>query len=373
MANETQTRVYVLGAGCSYDPQHGYPLAKDFVPVLQSYSAKISSVPECQRITKAVDDTAALLVVCQTAACHASSLDQLVNLIWNNRCDEQLRALNPHATGHAIDLRYGAVRKAKIATAACFLDREGPALQQQIGKYRNFIQAKILNETGLSVPCQTRLQRSNARVLTVNYDRLFELAFYGAFADEYLTKRFFPYQAEALNSGLTPFGEIGEFATERFCFAKLHGSTGVLCIDDAWGQQTAQIRDVANWKEESVTDALFFPAKAAAQVQSEPMIIFPYEKDFVVSGRDSRLPFRDYISKVWAHATYVLQEASEIWIVGYSFDPTDCMYLINRLKQAGKCRRIVLQNLAAECDRIEAFLRVDHEIGIPIEKYAVAF
>jgi len=367
-----KSRVYVLGAGCSCDAQHGYPLAKDFVPALHDYSVKISGVAERQRIKKAVDDTASLLTQCQTGSCHASTIDQLINLIWSNRCDQQLKGLNPHATGHNVDLRYNAVRKAKIATAACFLDREGPALQQQIGKYRNFIQAKLLNETGLNVPCQTRLQRSSARVLTFNYDRLFELAFYGAFADEYL-KRFFPYQAEALNSGLTAIGEIGEFAKDRFCFAKLHGSTGMLCVDDAWGQQTAHLRDVGNWKEESISDSLFFPAKPAAQIQSEPMVIFPYEKDFVVSGRDNRLPFRDYISKVWAHTTHVLQEASEIWIIGYSFDPTDCMYLISRLKQAGKCRRIVVQNLAAECERLETLLRVDHEIGIPVEKYAVPF
>jgi len=45
-----ETRVYVLGAGCSYDTLHGYPLAKDFAPALQSYSTKIASLTECQRI-----------------------------------------------------------------------------------------------------------------------------------------------------------------------------------------------------------------------------------------------------------------------------------------------------------------------------------
>lgn len=372
MAGSTGTRVYVLGAGCSYDPLHGYPLAKDFLPALQSYSAKIASAPDCQRIKKAVDDTAALLMQCQSGACHASTIDQLINLILNNRCDEQLKALNPHATGHGVDLKYGAVRKAKIATAACFLDMEGPALHQQIGKYRNFIQRKILDETGLSVPCQTRLERSSARVLTFNYDRLFELAFYGAFADQYL-KRFFPYQAEALNSGLTAFGEIGEFAKDRFCFAKLHGSVGMLCVEDAWGQKTFHLRNVADWKEEAINDGLFFPAKPVVRVEAEPMIVFPYEKDFVVSGRENKLPFRDYITKVWAHAAYVLQQASEIWIIGYSFDPTDCMYLVERLRRAEKCERVIVQNLAAECDRIEALLKTDYRLEIPIVKKADPF
>ena len=78
---------------------------------------------------------------------------------------------------------YEAVRDAKIATAACFLERENAVRLQQIDKYKEFIQRKVLDETGVSIPCYTRLQKSNARVLSFNYDRLFELAFFGGFAD----------------------------------------------------------------------------------------------------------------------------------------------------------------------------------------------
>jgi hypothetical protein len=372
MAENPQTRVYVLGAGCSYDPQYGYPLANDFVPALQAYSAKIAPIPDCQRIKRAVDDTVALLLQCNTGACHATTIDQLINLIRNNRCDEQLRAIYSQTNPHHVDLQYAAIRHAKVATAACFLDKEGPALQAQVGKYRTFIQRKILDETGLSEPCQTRLLRSSARVLTFNYDRLFELAFFAAFADDYL-KRFFPYQPEALNSGLTAFGEINGFAKDRFSFVKLHGSVGVLCAENPFGQKTIHLRNVGNWKEEAVTDALFFPTKPAVRVEAQPMIVFPYEKDFVVSGKANKLPFRDYITQAWAHATALLKEAAEIWIIGYSFDPTDCKYLVDRLKQAENCTRIVIQNLPRECDRIEVMLKGDYSIEIPIEKYPVPF
>jgi hypothetical protein len=373
MTDDREMRVYVLGAGCSYDAAHGYPLAKDFVPALNAYAAKISAVPECQRIKQAVEDTAALLTACQTGTCHASTIDQLINLIWNNRCDDQLKALNIQPGADKTALRYSAVRKAKVATAACFLDKEGPALKQQIGKYKEFIQRKVLNETGPSVPSQARLVNSSARVLTFNYDRLFELAFFGGFADEYL-RRFSPYQAEALNSGLNALGGVGEFAKDRFCFLKLHGSTGVICCEDPWEQETRHLRDVRDWKEENITDALFFPTKPDPHFVAEPMIIFPYEKDFVVSGRDNKLPFRDYITRVWAQASYVLQEASEIWVIGYSFDPMDCMYLVDRLRQAEKCERIVIQNVpASECDRLEALLTVEYGLTIPIKKYPVPF
>src|SRR5689334_3178107 len=106
MSEKLPTRVYVLGAGCSYHPQHGYPLATEFLPQLQAYSATIASKADCQRIKNAADDTVALLMQCQTAACHAATIDQLINLIWSNRCDDQLRAIYPQSTAHRMDLRY---------------------------------------------------------------------------------------------------------------------------------------------------------------------------------------------------------------------------------------------------------------------------
>jgi hypothetical protein len=105
----------------------------------------------------------------------------------------------------------------------------------------------------------------------------------------------------------------------------------------------------------------------------EPLLVFPYEKDFIVSGKNNRLPFRAYIENVWAAATQVLRGAAEIWVIGYSFDPTDSIYLLDAIRQAQKCERIVIQNIAPECDRIEALLRVEHRLGIPIEKYPVCF
>ena len=103
------------------------------------------------------------------------------------------------------------------------------------------------------------------------------------------------------------------------------------------------------------------------------MIAFPYEKEFIVSGRENKLPFRNYIEKVWQHATGVLQEASELWVIGYSFDPTDAAYLIECIRQARTCRRIIIQNLPAECDRIVALLKTEYQIETPVEKYSVLF
>lgn len=363
----SKTCVYILGAGCSFNEQHGYPLAAQFVPALNSYAAKISGVAECQRIRIAVEETATLLTQCQSGPCHASTIDQLISLILNHRCDAQIRALRPSSSADAVALTYDAVRKAKIATAACFLEMEKAVRLQHMNKYKNFIQRKVLNETGASIPCQTRLQKSSARVLNFNYDRLFELAFFAGLSDANLN-RFNPYQAEALNSGLSAFGEVVDVQRDRFCFLKLHGSVGMRCTEDPFGQNVYFVGNIADWKEQAITDELFFPEKQTAQFPVDPLIVFPYEKDYVVSGRSNKLPFRNYIERIWAHATHVLQEASEIWIIGYSFDPNDCEYLIERLRPA-KCRRLVIQNLPSECERIFALLTIDYELKIPVEKY----
>ena len=63
-----ERRVYVRGAGCWYDQQCGYPLAKQFAAALNAYAARIAGMPECQRIKKAVEDTVALLTQCQSGA-----------------------------------------------------------------------------------------------------------------------------------------------------------------------------------------------------------------------------------------------------------------------------------------------------------------
>ena len=274
MATDKESRVYILGAGCSYHEQHGYPLAKQFVPELTSYAARIAEVAECQRIRKAVEDTVTLLMQCQSGPSHASTIDQLINLILRGRCDDQLMALEPHSSAHIVSLRYEAARKAKIATAACFLAREKAARQQQIDKYKEFILRKVLDQTGVSTPCRVRLQKTSARVLSFNYDRLFELAFFASFADNSISQ-FYPYSDAVLNSGLTVLGTGMEVHKDRFCFLKLHGSIGMCCRKDPFGQRVHPIGDVTDWKEQNVTDGFYFSKEQSLYSSIEPLIVFP--------------------------------------------------------------------------------------------------
>jgi hypothetical protein len=370
----TDSRVYVLGAGCSYDAKQGYPLANGFCRALSAFTSKISTDPQKQRILRAVQDTIDLLARCQSSTVHAATTDQMVNLILMHRCDSDLALMgkmnNPSRiqTDH---LRMEAVRKAKLATAACFLDMEHAARNALIGRYRNFIEHKILHDSGPSSPTLTRLRKSRARVLSFNYDRMFELAFFGTSSDSYL-QNYYSYGPEVLNSGLEVGGKVGVIAEDRFCFVKLHGSIGLMCGEDHFGQQAYQINDVANWSPVAISDSHFFSDGPVRQASPEPLIVFPYEKDFVITHPANRFEFRDYINNAWNHASKVVQEASEIWVIGYSFDPTDCKYLMDLLKKARKCSSLVIQNLPRECDRIEQLL-TDYGVRIPLRKNSSMF
>jgi hypothetical protein len=363
-------RVFILGAGCSYDGEHGYPLANQFIQVLERYAETIEGRQDCLRIKKAVDDTVALLKQAGSSSWYAGTIDQLIDLILKAKCDDQLRNLPSASSSHVVGLRYEAVGKAKIATAACFLSLEKKARERQLAKYRQFIAGKVLNEVGTSSYCLQRLRKSSARVLSFNYDRLFELAFFASFADE-STSRYGPYTNEVLNSGLTAFGDLMVIDPDQFCFLKLHGSIGVRCADDAFGQRLINNDNIDSWSETKVNDALYF--RNVPSPIAEPLIAFPFEKDFIISGQQNAYAFREYIKQVWDHATLVLKDASEIWVIGYSFDPTDCAHLLSRIHQAHECERIVIQNHPAECDRIAALLKIEHRLRMPIETYPVQF
>jgi hypothetical protein len=367
-----RARVYVLGAGCSYHEQHGYPLAKQFIPALDAYATKIAGDPDCQRIVGAVDSTLKLLAACQSGARHVFTTDQLINLVLGGGCDEVLQAIKAPLAWDKISLRNDAVRQAKIATAACFLEKEVEVRQHQMGRYREFIQSEVFGGTGVSDSCHAKLRKSSARILSFNYDRIFELAFFAGFADAYIGQ-YSAYSAEVLNSGLQYTGELVDIAPDRFCFLKLHGSVGLTCQENAFGRDIHEVFDVSKWKDEKITDAMLCPLATAGAFPAEPLIVFPYEKDFILSGKNNSLPFRAYIDNVWAAATQVLQGAAEIWVIGYSFDPTDSKYLLDRIRQAEGCERIVIQNTAPECDRIEELLRVKHRLDFRIDKYTVPF
>ena len=357
MEDNLGLRVYVLGAGCSYDEQNGYPLAKGFLSELETYAAKIHGRMDCQGIEKSVQQTVGLLKYYKCRQYQASTIDQLINLILKNQCDERLGVMGPPESQRNAALRSGAVRNAKISTAACFLDKEEQVLDRLVPKYQTSIR-NIFNDGNISTPCSARLQNSNARVFTFNYDRLFELAFFGAgILDEYANHSA-PY--ELLNSGLNVDNTaLLQILEDRFCFVKLHGSIGIRCKDENMsGSSICRDGNIAKWTPPKVTDEMFFGSCVPGLLRDEPLVVFPYEKDFILKNQTNGPPPRFYIKKVWASAKKAFQNARDIFIIGYSFsDEADSDYLIELLREAKVCRQIELQNIShQECDRIRELL-----------------
>jgi hypothetical protein len=363
----TGLRVYILGAGPSFCGDNGYPLAKGFLPELKAYADKIASDSDCVRIFKILQYTIRLMEQCQSGQCQAATIDQMISLVLRGQCDLLLQSVYQQPSGQIVSLRYRAVKEAKIATAACFLAKEEQAMTHLLPKYTAFVQ-DVFKDTQPSNYCINRLSQTRSRVLSFNYDRLFELAFFGAaMADRSLTN-YAPYGTEVLNSGFN-FGGWGkpEIKSKRFSFVKLHGSIGALCREDEFGQNTYPLgAEINRWTPIKVSDGAFFSNGNSAA--AEPLIAFPYEKDFIIT-KDNKAPFRDYIKAVWNQASAALSEATDIFIIGYSFsDPSDSKHIIDRIKSAKMCRRIVIQNLPEACEKIAELLSVHHEIQPPVVK-----
>ena len=231
-------------------------------------------------------------------------------------------------------------------------------------KYQTFIR-EIFGRDGISAPyTASKFQNSNARVLTFNYDRLFELAFFFIDFSQNHLKRF-GHPPEFLNSGLYfQNSKSLRIEKERFCLLKMHGSVGVRCEEDKFDDQLTQGGEyLVNGKKLKVNDDMFFKTDPPFHTPHEPLIVFPWEKHFILDGKNNKAPFRDYISAVWKYAKSIFQEASEIYIIGYSFrDEVDSKYLIDLMREAKDCRQIEVQNISHdECDWISNLLLVELE------------
>jgi hypothetical protein len=59
-------------------------------------------------------------------------------------------------------------------------------------------------------------------------------------------------------------------------------------------------------------------------------------------------PFDDYIRATWTQAAKVIEDAEQIWAIGYSFDPTDRKSIFELLRKNKANCKIVVQNPEAE-------------------------
>ncbi len=242
-----------------------------------------------------------------------------------------------------------------------------------MGSYQRLI-LKIFPGSG---EWQQRFRGTRCHLLTFNYDRLFEMALlrmFGIDAETHLL-----YGEDILNSGLHHcMGDSMGFKDGRFCFLKLHGSVGMR-IHEEYGQpRYYPYLDGAKPGEKLELNDERFLARSANQLPQDldpkPLIVFPFEKDFVRSGAHNQLAFREYIATVWLQAERVVESATEIWFIGYSFAMMDRTTVLGLLARAKQCERLVVQNLPGEAEKICQILSVEHpELVVPLVPYGCEF
>lgn len=168
------------------------------------------------------------------------------------------------------------------------------------------------------------------------------------------------------------------FREDRFCFLKLHGSIGMR-IHEVHGRPCyyPYLDGKRPGEKIELNDKRFFDKAKNPLPQDrdpEPLIVFPFEKDFVRSGSPNQLGFREYITAVWQQAERLMESATEIWFIGYSFAEMDRTAVTGLLSRARKCKRLVIQNRPGDAERICQMLKVEHpEIGIPAQPYGIEF
>ena len=326
-------KVFILGAGCSVDCD--YPLANDFLKTLDTFSMSNHVVhPTTERIRRSAMNTAELL-----RKESYQTIDELVEAIENGVFDGS----GTHQQKRQI--QQSRIYEAKVATAALFLTLEPHAKKTGLGRYSEFIK-EILPVA----EWYTALRESDCRVLTFNYDRLFEMAFLKRYAID--TGQFPLYGVNVLNSGLNVINkEEIRIQEGRFCFLKLHGSVGMSARDEhGMPHHYQENGDPTPANSFVLNDEQFFPTDGRRNPRNmplEPLIVFPHEKRFVRSY-DNRFPFRSYIKAVWQFAEATVARASEIWIIGYRLAGMDRASVLKLLASAVNCERIVIQNPDAD-------------------------
>jgi hypothetical protein len=336
-------RVYILGAGCSAGH---YPLAKDFFHSLRDYEARLHERPNCARLCAAVATTAALLHKYQTP-----TIDRLA-LRLDDELAEQKKHVHWSEGLRSAQLEREADEKiltAKVATVAIFLEREEPAKRSGLPAYQEFLNLIFQNNRSPDV-----LKSSPVRVLTFNYDRLFELAFMDYFRLDPTADHYGPH---LLNSGLDFLARRAVTAApDKFAFLKLHG-TAATWVDHRDGEPRYGHTGL-HGPIPTIDDKFLWPQGSAATAirAPEPLIVFPHEKLRARSSTTS-FPFDKYIRTIWDQALDAMKKAREVWVIGYSFDPMDRTSILELLNTS-PADRIIIQNPHA--DAIFQDLRLHH-------------
>jgi hypothetical protein len=242
---------------------------------------------------------------------------------------------------------------AKTATNALFLAREEQARQTGLKRCRNFI-TRILG----GPPWKKALSDADCHVLTFNYDQLFEIAFLDSFLD-FNTESL--YDGEGLNSGFRLYGDY-DFVNptpDRFSFLKLHGSAGWRVSIKRGGGRSYGL-SVPVKPTSLIEIEKRFPNQWKCHLDWEPLIAFPGERQnsqdyFATRGQSSDYAWAPYIDSVWEHAAKLVAIATQIRVIGYSFNQIDSRPMVERLLNKATCEKIMIQNRDDVRENLEGY------------------
>jgi hypothetical protein len=349
------TQLFVLGAGCSMTS--GYPSATTMLPGLKQFGDTLGDdavqIRGC--VTRTVDLMNRLRV---------ETIDELAHRLHHGLADDTTGAESSRE-------RYRRMTDAKVAVSAFFESLESSAAAKGLRSYHEFLHRLFPSESGRHY--QDQLVRSTGRVLSFNYDRLFEIAFCQHFK---LDQGFGFYGTLGLNSGVNPFhnGNL-TFEENRFSFLKLHGSVGMFAWEEYGEIRIGHRTPDANGSAQ-INDAAFYEPNQDKTPSARPLstlIFFPHEKQYLLSEERTAFPYRQYAKQVWERAEVIAAGATEIWLIGYSLWEADFPYLMRLLRAPKNCDKIVIQN-PNDADRIQEKLRTRaRDIADKLEVYRQPF
>jgi hypothetical protein len=335
MTSQRGLDIFILGAGCS--AAYGYPLAQNSREDLKSYGEELAPRPGCDRLRRAVADSVSLMERhgSQTIDRLVRHLHEQVNSIYPSgvmrlAADPAIR--NWEAARARVDEQ---ILDAKRVTMARFIELEHRARERVLSGYRD-----LLGDIFKGNRNPAALAMSKCRVLSFNYDRLFEKAFAEYFE---LPRGQYIYCAdpELLNSGWRGWGGplmAEEITPDRFCFLNLHGSA-LAWLDRFHGEG----RCIPCGIGETVNDEfLWRNGTAASPIPPQPFIVFPHEKEGIIQSGHTP-PGAPHLKKVWSKAEQLFQSARKIRVIGYSFDRNDRPFLMERLGRCPRDCKIVIE------------------------------
>ena len=338
MVADRQTKVFILGAGCSADC--GYPLGVGFETELEKFLHEIPD--ECPKIRRSVSATVDLF----RNLSGVETIDQLTARIEQD-LDNWKRQRNSPIVGpdwlQRDKTAAEQILNAKIATSAMFLANEEKARQTRLRSYKSFI-TQILGG-----PPWEEARQTHCCLLTFNYDRLFEIAFLESFPTFDIHNHPL-YAHDALNSAFAPnFGDwrIVQPTPNQFCFLKLHGSVGWWAKTELGERQYWPAVPDAGMNLKQIEESI--PKQCGGLNGWAPLLTFPHERQksqefFNHRGQSCGHDWAPYIDTVWQYAASIVANAAEIRVIGYSFNPIDSRYMIKHLLAKSTCKKIVIQN-----------------------------